>query len=79
MPLYYIEYALATVNAMEMYRKYTERPAVAWRDYIELIDVGGSKGYLDILKQANIAPAYEDGAVKTAIEYVKKFLEDHIN
>ena len=78
MPLYYIEYALATVNAMEMYRKYTERPAVAWRDYIELIDVGGSKGYLEILKQANLVPAYEDDAVKNAISYVRGFLEEHI-
>ena len=77
-PLYYIEYALATVNAMDMYRKYTERPGIAWKEYLELIDVGGSKGYLDILKQAHLTPAYEDGAVKEAISYVKAFLEKHI-
>ena len=77
-PLYYIEYALATVNAMEMYRKYIERPGVAWKEYLELIDVGGSKGYHDILKQAHLTPVYEDGAVKNAIGYVKEFLESHI-
>ena len=77
-PLYYIEYALATVNAMEMYRKYTERPGIAWKEYLELIDVGGSKSYLEILKQANLTPVYEDGAVKNAIGYVKSFLEEHI-
>lgn len=77
-PLYYIEYALATVNAMDMYRKYVERPGVAWKEYLDLIDVGGSKGYLEILKQANLTPAYEDGAVKSAISYVKNFLEEHI-
>lgn len=78
-PLYYIEYSLATVNAMEMYRKYIERPAIAWREYLELVDVGGSKGYHEILKQANLTPVYEDGAVANAISYVKAFLEDHIN
>ena len=78
-PLYYIEYALATVNAMEMYRKYTERPGIAWREYLELVDVGGSKGYHDILKQANLTPLYEDGAVGKAISYVKSFLEEHIS
>ena len=78
-PLYYIEYALATVNAMEMYRKYVERPGIAWKEYLELIDAGGSKGYLDILKQANLTPVYEDGAVKEAIAYVKSFLENHIS
>ena len=77
-PLYYIEYALATVNAMDMYRKYVERPGIAWKEYLELIDVGGSKGYLDILKQANLTPAYEEGAVKSATSYVKIFLEEHI-
>jgi len=77
-PLYYIEYALATVNAMEMYRKYIERPGIAWKEYLELIDVGGSKGYNEILKQANLTPVYEDGAVKNAIGYVKSFLESHI-
>ena len=77
-PLYYIEYSLATVNAMEMYRKYNERPSIAWKEYLELIDVGGSKGYLEILKQANLTPAYEEGAVKESIGYVKSFLEEHI-
>ena len=77
-PLYYIEYALATVNAMDMYRKYRERPVGAWKEYLELIDVGGSKRYLEILKQAHLTPAYEEGAVKNAISYVKAFLESHI-
>lgn len=77
-PLYYIEYALATVNAMEMYRKYIERPGTAWKEYLELIDVGGSKGYHEILKQANLTPVYEEGAVRNAIGYVKNFLEEHI-
>ena len=77
-PLYYIEYALATVNAMEMYRKYVERPGLAWKEYLELVDVGGSKGYLEILEHANLTPAYQCGAVKEAISYVKAFLEKHI-
>lgn len=77
-PLYYIEYALATVNAMEMYRKYIERPGTAWKEYLELVDVGGSKGYHEILKQANLTPVYEEGAVRNAIGYVKNFLEEHI-
>ena len=77
-PLYYIEYALATVNAMEMYRKYIERPGTTWKEYLELIDVGGSKGYHEILKQANLTPVYEEGAVRNAIGYVKNFLEEHI-
>lgn len=77
-PLYYIEYCLATVNAMEMNRKYIERPGVAWKEFLELSDVGGSKTYLEILKLANLSPAYEDGAVEKSISYVKNVLEDYI-
>ena len=76
--LYYIEYCLATVNAMEMNRKYVERPGVAWKEYLELSDVGGSKGYLEILKLANLTPAYEEGAVEKSISYVKDVLEEYI-
>lgn len=77
-PLYYIEYSLATVNAMAMYKHYVERPTTAWKQYLELTDVGGSKGSIEILKQANLTPAFEDGAVKDSISHVKSILENYI-
>lgn len=77
-PLYYIEYSLATVNAMEMYKKYIERPGTAWKEYLELTDVGGSKNCLEILELAKLTPAYKDGAVKESISYVKSILEDYM-
>ncbi len=76
-PMYYIEYALATVNSMELIKNYMERPATAWQDYLELTDIGGSKRYLDILHHASITPAYEDGAVANAISYAKELLEEY--
>ena len=78
-PLYYIEYALATINAMEMYKKYVEHPGTAWKEYLEITDVGGSKRVKDILEKANLTPAYKDGAVATAISYVKNVLESNMN
>ncbi len=77
-PLYYIEYCLATVNAMEMYQKYVERPGTAWKEYLEFADIGGSRGYIDILRAAKLTPAYEDGAVRNSISYVKEVLENYI-
>lgn len=78
-PLYYIEYSLATVNALEMYRKYIERPETAWKEYLALTDIGGSKGYFDTLKAANLEPAFNDGAVARSIAYVKRVLEKFIS
>ncbi|MBO4234869.1 MAG: M3 family oligoendopeptidase [Firmicutes bacterium] len=77
-PFYYIEYCLATVNSMEMNRKYVTHPTSAWKEYLAITDIGGSEGYLDILKLANLTPAYEDGAVKQSISYVKEVLEKYI-
>lgn len=77
-PFYYIEYPLASVNAMEMYKKFIELPGKAWRDYLALADMGGSNGYLETLRIANLTPPYEDGAVARAISYGKSVLEDYI-
>ena len=76
-PFFYIEYSLATINAMEMYRKYEERPGTAWKEYLELTDLGGSKGYLETLELSKLTPPFLDGAVKNAIQYVKTILEDY--
>ena len=77
-PLYYIEYPLSTINAMEMNRKYVEHPEVAWKDYLKLADMGGSKGYRDTLKEAGLTPLFTDGAVAKAIAFVKEGLEKYI-
>lgn len=77
-PFYYIEYALATVNAMEMYQKYEKRPGTAWKEYLELADLGGSKDYLQSLEQSKLTPAFQDGAVGQSMEYVKGLLEEYM-
>ena len=78
-PLYYIEYSLATVNAMEMNSRYVQRPTTAWQEYLELADAGGSNGYLDTLKMANLTPLFKDGAVAHSMSYVKEVLENYLN
>lgn len=78
-PLYYIEYPFATINAMDMNRKYTQHPEVAWKEYLDLADLGGSKGYLDTLKTAGLVPVFEDGAVAKSISHVKSMLLDYIS
>ena len=77
-PFYYIDYALATINAMEMYQKYEERPGTAWKEYLELTDLGGSKSYLETLKLSKLTPAFEEGAVRDSIQYVKGLIEEFI-
>ena len=78
-PFYYIEYSLATINAMEMYQKYEERPGTAWKEYLELTDLGGSKSYLETLERSALTPAFEEGAVANSMKYVKNILHEYMN
>ena len=77
-PFYYIEYSLATINAMETYKKYEERPGTAWTEYLELTNLGGSRTYLETLKLSKLTPAFEEGAVANSIQYVKRLLEEYM-
>jgi M3 family oligoendopeptidase len=74
-PFYYINYTLTTMGAMEFKKKYAEDPENAWKDYLALTDVGGSKSYLEILKCANLSVPFEEGAVKKACGYAMDILE----
>ena len=77
-PFYYIDYALATINALENYQKYEERPGTAWKEYLELTDLGGSKSYLETLSLSKLTPAFQDGAVANSIQYVKGILDEYM-
>ena len=77
-PFYYINYTLTTMGAMEFKKKYAEDREAAWKDYLALTDVGGSKSYLEILKLAHLAVPFEDGAVDRAVGYAMKILEEQL-
>ena len=47
----------------------------AWKDYMTLCKLGGSLGYLDTLKAANLSVPFEAGSVKKATEEAISALE----
>jgi len=77
-PFYYISYTLTTMGAMEFKKKYAEDPVSAWKDYLALADVGGSKGYLETLHLAHLSVPFEPGAVARAASYAIRILEEQI-
>jgi len=77
-PFYYISYTLTTMGAMEFKKKYAENPGAAWKDYLALTDVGGSKSYLEILQLANLSNPFEDGAVRRSAGYAMNILEEQL-
>ncbi len=77
-PFYYINYTLTTMGAMEFKKKQAEDKAKCWEDYMTLCKVGGSLGYLDTLKTANLAVPFEKGGVKRAVSYAIEILKSKI-
>ncbi len=66
-PMYYINYTLTTVGAMEFKKKAREDHDSAWADYLNLCKCGGSMSYLETLRYANISNPFEQGSVARAV------------
>ena len=78
-PMYYINYTLTTMGAMEFKSKDHEDHEKAWADYLNLCKCGGSLSYLETLKLANLANPFEAGSVKRATSYAADILLSEIN
>ncbi len=66
-PMYYINYTLTTMGAMEFKKKEREDHDSAWADYLNLCKCGGSMSYLETLRYANISNPFEQGSVARAV------------
>lgn len=77
-PFYYINYTLTTMGAMEFKKKLAQDKVNCWKDYMTICKLGGSLGYLDTLKAANLAVPFEQGGVKRAVSYAIDILNAQI-
>ena len=77
-PFYYINYTLTSMGALEFKKKQATDKAACWEDYKTLCEIGGSLGYRDALKAANLAVPFERGGVKSAVSYAIDILTEKI-
>lgn len=73
-PMYYINYTLTTMGAMEFKKKERENHAQAWTDYLNLCKCGGSMSYLETLSYANLANPFAQGSVESAMRVAREEL-----
>lgn len=74
-PFYYIDYALAQMCAFEFYDRMKADREQAWADYLRLCRAGGSLGYFELLKVANLRNPFETGSVEAAVAGVIEEIE----
>ena len=73
-PFYYIDYAMAQLDAFALYRMQTEGEN-AWERYLNLCDMGGMYGYFETLSRAGLPNPLEPENVKALSDFVQAHAE----
>ncbi|BAQ11707.1 oligoendopeptidase f [Bacillus sp. OxB-1] len=74
-PFYYIDYTLAQICALQFWKRSIENRDEAWRDYVHLCKLGGSKPFTALVAEANLLSPFEDGCVKSVIGTIEEWLD----
>ncbi|MFN3342085.1 MAG: M3 family oligoendopeptidase [Flavobacteriales bacterium] len=74
-PFYYIEYGMAQLGAIAIWRNYKKDPANAVKAYTEALKLGYTKSIPEIYETAGIRFNFSRGYVKELADFVKSELE----
>jgi len=74
-PFYYIDYCLAQICALQFWEKCNNDRDVAWKDYLNLCKLGGSKSFLELVKVANINSPFESETISAIVSYAGEWIE----
>ncbi|MBO4384922.1 MAG: M3 family oligoendopeptidase [Clostridia bacterium] len=74
-PFYYIDYAMAGLDALSLYKKQVEG-GDAWGSYLKLCGMGGMYGYFETLERAGIPMPLNSEVVKDIAAFVEKRSEE---
>ncbi len=73
-PFYYIDYTLAQICAFQFWKRSREDKEAAWKDYLHLCQLGGSKSFTKLVAEANLISPFEEGCVKSVIGTIEDYL-----
>ncbi|WP_129597972.1 M3 family oligoendopeptidase [Anaerophilus nitritogenes] len=73
-PFYYIDYVLAGICALQFFIQSKKDFQSAWKNYINICKVGGSKSFLELVNIGKIQSPFEEDCIKNIIEEIKKQL-----
>ncbi|WP_433772181.1 M3 family oligoendopeptidase [Bacillus wiedmannii] len=70
-PFYYIEYAIAQLGALQMYKQYKEDPKQALENYKKALSLGSSKSIKEVYETAGIRFDFSDETIKELMAFVE--------
>ncbi|GAB3068988.1 M3 family oligoendopeptidase [Virgibacillus ainsalahensis] len=74
-PFYYIDYTLAQICAFQFWKRSRENYEEAWRDYLNLCKLGGSKSFLGLVESAKLTSPFKEGTVESVVDTIEEWLE----
>ncbi|MDD6467580.1 MAG: M3 family oligoendopeptidase [Erysipelotrichaceae bacterium] len=73
-PFYYIDYTLAQVCALQFFKRFDQKDPTAWPDYLHLCQLGGTKSFTELVKEANLTVPFTDGCIHEIATYIANWL-----
>lgn len=74
-PFYYIDYTLAQICAFQFWKKSREDFDNAWKDYVHLCKLGGSKSFTKLVEEANLKSPFETGSLESVVKEIEQWLD----
>lgn len=74
-PFYYIEYGIAQLGAIGLWKQYKENPDKAVSNYVNALSLGGTKTLPELFKTAGLQFDFSPVAIKELMEFVKTELD----
>ncbi|MBQ9889925.1 MAG: M3 family oligoendopeptidase [Firmicutes bacterium] len=75
-PFYYIDYCFAQTVSLEFWAKIQKDRKEAWDYYMAYTRQGGSRTFVDLLKNAGLGSPFEEETLRSVCEQADKFLAD---
>jgi len=74
-PFYYIDYTLAQLCAFQFWKRDRENHEEAWKDYLALCKLGGSRSFLELVEAGGLMSPFQDGVVESVMKSIEQYLE----
>ena len=74
-PFYYIEYGIAQLGAIGLWKQYKQNPEKAVANYVNALSLGGTKTLPELFKSAGLQFDFSPAAIKDLMEFVKTELD----
>lgn len=75
-PFYYIEYVIAQLGAVQMYKQYKENPEEALENYKKALSLGSSKSLTEVYEAAGIHFDFSAHMIKELMEFISNELKE---